>query len=294
VFAFSAAAGPASFTLSPAARSPNLDALISLRNSAGVLLGQANPLDALNASLSLTLPVAGSYYLSVQGTGKGDPLVTGYSNYGSVGQYALSASYPSAGSQAPIAAISASTLRGTAPLNVSFSGAGSSDPDGSLVAYDWSFGDGGSASGVSSAHSYASPGSYSAQLRVTDNSGLSAASSVTITVDAPVAIVEMRVADIAMSLNVAKNGNAQAGAAVKVLSAAGLPVAGATVTGKWSGLVSSNAVSAVTDSTGVARFSSPSTRKTGGSFVYSVTGVSLSGYSYAPLTNTETSDSIAR
>jgi len=71
-------------------------------------------------------------------------------------------------------------------------------------------------------------------------------------------------------------------------------VAGATVTGKWSGLVSSNAVSAVTDSTGVARFSSPSTRKTGGSFVYSVTGVSLSGYSYAPLTNTETSDSIAR
>jgi len=294
VFAFSAAAGPASFTLSPAARSPNLDALISLRNSAGVLLGQANPLDALNASLSLTLPAAGSYYLSVQGTGKGDPLVTGYSNYGSVGQYALSASYPSAGSQAPIAAISASTLRGTAPLNVSFSGAGSSDPDGSLVAYDWSFGDGGSASGVSSAHSYASPGSYSAQLRVTDNSGLSAASSVTITVDAPVAIVEMRVADIAMSLNVAKNGNAQAGAAVKVLSAAGLPVAGATVTGKWSGLVSSNAVSAVTDSTGVARFSSPSTRKTGGSFVYSVTGVSLSGYSYAPLTNTETSDSIAR
>jgi hypothetical protein len=45
----------------------------------------------------------------------------------------------------------------------------------------------------------------------------------------------------------------------------------------------------------VARFSSPSTKSTGASFIFTVKGVSgVTGYTYAPLTNTETSDSIAR
>ncbi|MBI5258058.1 MAG: PKD domain-containing protein [Burkholderiales bacterium] len=293
-FSFTAGAGSLSVTLSPAARSANLDAVLTLSNSAGAVLASVNPVDALNASLAFTLPAAGTYYLAVTGTGKGDPLATGYSNYGSLGQYALAASYPSAGSQAPNAVIAASTLRGTAPLAVNFSGAGSTDPDGSLVAYDWTFGDGGTASGVTTAHTYTTPGSYSAQLRVTDNSGLSASSAVTVTVDAPVVVLPMRVADIAMSLTVAKNGNAQAGAAVRVVGNDGLPVAGVLVTGNWSGLVSRTGVTATTGSNGVASFSSPNTRKTGGSFVFTVTGATLNGYSYAPQTNTETSDSIAR
>ena len=52
--------------------------------------------------------------------------------------------------------------------------------------------------------------------------------------------------------------------------------------------------SATTDGTGVARFSSPSTRSTSGTFVFTVNGATLNGYSYAPATNTETSDSITR
>ncbi|MDN3919418.1 PKD domain-containing protein [Roseateles violae] len=294
MFAFTAAAGAASFKLSPAARSANLDAVLSLRNAAGSVLATANPADALDASLSLTLPAAGTYYLAVQGTGKGDPLSTGYSNYGSLGQYTLSASYPGAAGQAPKAVIAASTLRGTAPLTVNFSGSGSSDADGSVVAYDWNFGDSGSGSGATLAHAYATPGSYSAQLRVTDNSGLSSSSAVTVVVDPAVSVIAMRVSDIAMSLTVNRNGNAQAGAAVKVLGANGLPVVGATVTGNWSGIVSRSGATAVTDASGVARFGSPSTRVRSGSFVFGVTGVSLNGYSYAPATNTETSDSIAR
>jgi PKD repeat protein len=292
-FSFSAAAGAASFGLSPAARSANLDALVTLRNSAGTVLASINPPDALNATASVALPAAGTYYLAVQGTGKGDPLTTGYSSYGSLGQYVLNASYPTAGSQAPVAAVAASTLRGTVPLTVSFSGTGSRDPDGSLVAYDWTFGDGATGSGATATHTYTAAGSYGAQLRVTDNSGLSAASGVTITVDAPVVVQSMRVADIAMGLSVARNGNAQASAAVKVLGTNGLPVAGTAVTGNWSGLVSRTGVVASTDSTGVARFASPNSRSSG-RFVFTVTGVAHSGYSYAPLTNTETSDSIAR
>jgi PKD repeat protein len=294
VFSFSAGAGTLSFTVSPAARSANLDALVTLRDSAGSVLATVNPVDALNATASLSLPAAGTYTLSVQGTGKGDPLATGYSAYGSLGQYQLSASFPSPSGTAPTAVLAASTLRGTAPLSVNFSGAGSSDPDGSLVAYDWTFGDGASASGVSTSHSYTQPGSYSAQLRVTDNSGLSASSSVTITVDPPVVVQTMRVGDIAMSISVAKNGNAKATAAVKVLNAAGLPVAGAVVTGNWTGLAPRTGATATTNGAGVATFGSGNSRASSGSFIFTVTGISLSSYSYDAANNTETSDSIAR
>jgi PKD repeat protein len=291
-FAFSAGAGAATFSVAPAARSANLDALVTLRDAAGTLLASVNPADALNAGFNVTLPAAGTYHLSVQGTGKGDPLTTGYTKYGSVGQYGVSASVPATGSQAPVAAITASTLRGTAPLTVQFSGAGSSDADGSIVAHAWTLGDNTSSSNVGVTHVYTTPGSYVVQLRVTDDSGLSATSSVTVTVDAPVTVLAMRVADIAMSLTVTKSG-AQAGAAVKLLDTAGHPVAGASISGTWSGLVSRTS-SATTDGTGVARFSSPNTRSKSGIFVFTVNSATLNGYSYAPASNTETRDSISR
>ena len=293
MFSFAAGAGSASFTVSPAARSPNLDALVTLRNAAGTVLATINPADAVNASFSATLPATGTYTLSVQGTGKGDPLTTGYTAYGSLGQYALAATVATPGSLAPTAVISSSALRGTAPFTVSFSGAGSTDADGSVVAWDWTFSEGGTASGATTSRTYTTPGSYTTALRVTDNAGLSASSSVTVTVDAPVVVLAMRVADIAMGINLGRNNSAQGTAAVKVVDASGQPVAGATVGGQWSGLVSRTS-SVTTDATGVARFSSPTTRTSPGTFRFAVTSVSRTGYSYAPLTNTETSDSIAR
>ncbi len=59
-------------------------------------------------------------------------------------------------------------------LNESFSFDGASSTPGtgfSIVSYDWDFGDGNSASGVSQTHSYSSPGEYTVQLTVTDNNG---------------------------------------------------------------------------------------------------------------------------
>ena len=292
-FVFSAAAGTARFTVSPAARSANLDAWVGLRNAAGILLANVNPADLLDATFSVVLPAAGTYYLSVQGTGKGDPLTTGYTAYGSLGQYAVSGSFASAASLPPSAVIAASTLRGTAPLTVSFSGAASSNADGALMAYEWSFNDAAVSAGATAARSYATPGSYTAQLRVTDDSGLSAISSVTVTVDAPVVVVPMRVADIALSRTVAKNGAANASAVVRLVDGNGLPVAGASVAGNWSGLVARSGT-AITDSTGLGTFTSPNTRASGGSFTFTVTGVVKADFDYAPTTNTETSDSIAR
>lgn len=293
VFVFSAAAGPVNITLTPAMRSANLDAVVTLRNSAGTVLGSANPVDALNATLSVNLPAAGTYTLSVQGTGKGDPLSTGYSSYGSVGQYALGVNFYTPGNVAPTAVISATPTSGTVPLTVSFSGAGSSDPDGSLASWNWTFGDGTSATGVTTSHVYGTAGTYTAQLQVTDSGGLSATSAVTVTVGP--APVTMSVADIAMSLTVAKSGTANAKAAVKVLDKNGLPVSGATVTGRWSGIVSQTSASVVTGTNGVATFTSPTSSKTArGTFTFTVTGVTRTGFSYVPASNLETSDSIVR
>ena len=61
-------------------------------------------------------------------------------------------------------------------LACSFNAAGSSDPDGSIASYVWSFGDGtpevsGAASEVT--HTFGSAGDYTATLRVTDNDGAS-------------------------------------------------------------------------------------------------------------------------
>jgi serralysin len=90
-FSFTTGAGPISLTVTPSGRSPNLDILAELYNSAGVLVASSNPADFLAASISATVG-AGTYYLKVDGVGKGDPLGTGYTDYGSLGQYAISGS----------------------------------------------------------------------------------------------------------------------------------------------------------------------------------------------------------
>jgi len=292
-FSFTSAPGTLTLNVAPAARSANLDLLIELRNGSGSLLASANPIDALPASLSYVVPTTATHYLSVQGTGKGDPLSTGYTRYGSVGQYAISGSAPAGAGQPPSAALTATPASGTAPLTVTFSGSGSSDPDGTIVAYEWSFGDGSPpASGVSASHVYTLPGSYAAQLKVTDNSGLSATRSVTVNASAAVVLQPVSVANIAMRLVTVNNRNTRAMADVTVRNGQGRPVAGATVTGQWSSLVSGSA-SAVTDANGLASLQSPSS-KNRGTFVFTVAGVTLSGYSYQSGSNTETSDSITR
>jgi PKD repeat protein len=291
-FAFYAAAGTATVTLRPAARSANLDAVVELRDAAGQLLASANPLEALDASLSFALPAAGNYYVSVKGSGKGDPLLTGYSDYGSLGQYALAVTAPAGSGQPPTAVLTANPVSGTVPLSVVFSGAGSSDPDGSITTYTWNFGDGSSASGSSASHVYTTAGSYSAELRVTDNSGLTSLRSVTIDARAPAIVQRMGVSDIAMSLSVQRNGQGRAKAVVQVRDGSGNLLAGATVNGQWSGVVSGN-VGAITGGTGAASFSSPQTRNSG-NFIFTVTGVTLGGYSYDPTLNVETRDSITR
>lgn len=59
---------------------------------------------------------------------------------------------------------------------------GSTDPDGSIVSRAWTFGDGGTSVSANPSHAYASAGTYSVQLKVTDNAGATATVQRTVTV----------------------------------------------------------------------------------------------------------------
>lgn len=288
-FAFAAGAGTVTVTLAPAFRSPNLDALIELRNAAGTVLASANPSDALNASFSVAVPLAGTYYVSVRGTGKGDPLAGGYTAYGSLGNYLVNVSAPTPPQLPPVAAVTATPISGTAPLTVTLSSTGSSDPDGQIVTREWAFGDGNSGSGTGVSHTYTTVGTFTAQLKVTDNDGLSATKDVTITVNPAATELVMRVTDIAMSLSSTRT---RAYADVMVKDAQGRPVAGARVTGNWSGLTTATG-RVTTNTKGVARFTSGTSSATG-SFIFTVAGMTLTGAIYDAALNTESSDSISR
>jgi alpha-tubulin suppressor-like RCC1 family protein len=92
VYALSAPqGGTLTIAVTPAEISPNMDILLTLLDSSGLVLATSNPDLALGASMTRVL-APGQHYLKIQGTGHGNPLTDGYSSYGSIGQYALSGS----------------------------------------------------------------------------------------------------------------------------------------------------------------------------------------------------------
>jgi subtilisin family serine protease len=70
-------------------------------------------------------------------------------------------------------------------LDVSFNASGSSDSDGSIVSYAWTFGDDTAGTGVTPTKTYAAAGSYNVTLTVTDNAGATGTKSQSVTVTAP-------------------------------------------------------------------------------------------------------------
>jgi len=89
-FRFVTGGGPVTLHAAPVTANPNLDILAELIDAGtGEAVASANPDATLGASLFLELP-AGEYLLAISGTGRGDPLVDGYPDYGSLGGYRIS------------------------------------------------------------------------------------------------------------------------------------------------------------------------------------------------------------
>ncbi len=96
-FSFTCGSGDISIDVNPAQLSPNLDILAELYNDSGTLIASSNPVDSLPASINETALPAGEYFVMIDGVGKGDPQVTGYSDYASLGKYTISGSVPATG-----------------------------------------------------------------------------------------------------------------------------------------------------------------------------------------------------
>ncbi|MCK6264676.1 PKD domain-containing protein [Vibrio sp. ZSDE26] len=169
--------GDLNITVEPYVESPNLDIMVVLYDTNGVMLASFNPSPSLSAII-VNYPVAiDDYYLSVEGVGVGSPQSSspsGYTDYGSLGNYTISGNYPDAGGVlVPTANIDASPTSGGYPLLVNFDGSGSvaNGESTTITSYDWDFGDGNSDLGSTASNTYTAPGNYTVVLTVTDSNG---------------------------------------------------------------------------------------------------------------------------
>lgn len=299
VFTFTSAAGTVSLGASPAAVSPNLDLRLELRNERGEVVAADDPpvsstgndsATGLGATISVEVP-AGTYTVRVDGVGFGNPLNTGYSDYGSIGRYSLSGTIPTSTEpppppppttpEPPNAVISATPISGTAPLTVSFSAAASTDPDNDIASYAWDFGDGATGSGLTASRTYMNTGATpiirTVTLRVTDAGGRSSSAQTTVTV-APSGV------DVtAVSVTGTRTSVTRATATVTVRNGATNPAGGVTVTGVWRRNGSQfRTSSATTGSTGTASVSSSSIRgaRSGDIIQFCVTSLGGTGVSW--------------
>jgi len=94
---------------------------------------------------------------------------------------AISLTQPSPPNQPPIANAGIDQ-NGKEGGSLTFDGLASNDPDGTIVSYDWNFGDGNTGIGSTTNHVYADNGSYTVSLTVTDDKGATASDTALVTV----------------------------------------------------------------------------------------------------------------
>jgi Bacterial pre-peptidase C-terminal domain/Metallo-peptidase family M12 len=97
-----AAAGNVRVNAFPVPNSPNLDVNLTILNAAGAVLGSAAPVSGavsaeeasgMDASVTVAVPAAGVYYAQITSEGTDPAGDTGYSTYGSVGKYSITAEF---------------------------------------------------------------------------------------------------------------------------------------------------------------------------------------------------------
>ncbi|MFD4018290.1 PQQ-dependent sugar dehydrogenase [Streptomyces sp. SH5] len=89
--------------------------------------------------------------------------------------------YLAGSNRSPVAKAAADRTSGPTPLAVSFSSAGSADPEGGNLTYAWDFGDGATSTDPNPSHTYTTAGTYDPTLTVTDPEGLTGTASLVVT-----------------------------------------------------------------------------------------------------------------
>jgi subtilisin-like proprotein convertase family protein len=144
--------------------------------------------------VTYTLPTAGQYFLRVAGTGKGAVGGTGFSNYGSLGNYRVTGTvqpYTTAPvNRAPVAVNDAATTTAGTPVTVDVL-ANDSDPDGDAVSISGITGAVGGTAAVSNGRVVFTPaagfsGAGSFTYSISDGRGGTATATASVSVGAPV------------------------------------------------------------------------------------------------------------
>jgi PKD repeat protein len=125
-------------------------------------------------SASHTYATGGTYVVAVTVT----------DDRGGTATTSTSVTVAAAPNEAPTAAFTSATQ----DLTASFDGTGSTDPDGTVVAYSWDFGDDSTGTGPTVNHTFATAGTYTVTLTVTDDLGGTDTATASVTVAAPAVV----------------------------------------------------------------------------------------------------------
>jgi len=179
---------------------------------------------------------------------------------------------------------------GCSDLVCSFDGSDSTDTDGTVVSYAWSFGSDGAGAGANADHTFSIAGTYAVTLLVTDDDGAAGSLTQQVTVSAaPPPAGTMHVAALVGSPT-SRKGSWTAGVTILVLDALDAPVANATVVGGWSTGAGS---SCTTGSSGTCVVSLNVNRKTG-SVTWTVGSITHAALAYYPAANLESAITLNR
>ena len=161
-------------------------------------------------------------------------------------------------------------------LNCQLDASASSDPDGNIVSYSWELGDGNFATGINPAHLYAASGAYTVTLTVEDNDGGVTQTSQEILVSQDTGEATASVVNsLSTSTQGAGRGQKYGVATVTITDNLGSPIAGASVTGNFSGSWNEPG-SAITDEQGIATIVTTTALSGGVTVKFCVTTVNTS------------------
>lgn len=181
------ASGPTSLSVDPSDLSPNLDVVMTVRDADDQLVATSDPgvtqvssdlASGLSADLQLML-APGEYTVTIDGTGNGSPLSTGYSDYGSLGPYRLAL-----GTTTPLLVARPAAPGGQVaePYAYELGGSGGTTPytwavTGGTLPPGLELGADGRISGTPT-----ESGTYAAQVQITDANQAAASATVSITI----------------------------------------------------------------------------------------------------------------
>ena len=194
-------------------------------------------------------------------------------DHGAMGEQRQTVTIAPVANTPPVASFTSACIQ----LTCNFNAQSSSDSDGTIASYAWTFGDGTMGSGATPSRTYVAGGTYSVLLTVTDNRGATSTQAHSVTAVPP----QMHIGDLDRA-STRQQSTWTATVTVAVHEGAHAPVANAMVSGSWTDGTSGSCTTSVSGRCVVSR---SGIRKTTSSMSFSVTNVARAPFVYKPESN---------